>query len=154
MTVSALRWFKIALVLQIALVAYWLTIAVVDLFPWNDLSAGPAGAELGVGIAKNVLPLLACMAIFVLGVPVLGVLSAVGYAGYLLWQIWVWWKPYFLGADPAWQAFYAEHFSRTLKVLPAHGANLAPDAQHLVLQGLTLLTLFVTAMAVARMQHL
>jgi hypothetical protein len=154
MTVSALRWFKIALVMQIALVAYLLTIAVVDLFPWNDVAAGPAGRQLGIAIAKNALPLLACIAIFALGVSALGWLSVVGYAAYFLWQVWIWWKPYFLGADAAWQAYYAEHFSRTLKVLSAHGANLPPDAQHLVLQGLAFVTLFVTAMAVARMQHL
>ena len=154
MTVSALRWFKIALILQIALVAYWLAMGVVDLSPWNDLGSGPGGGELGVEIARNVLPLLACMAIFALGVSALGWVAVAGYTAYFLWQLWTWWKPYFLGADSAWQAYYAEHFSRTLKVLPAHGANLPPDAQHLVLQALALVTLFVTAMAVARMQHL
>ena len=37
MTVSALRRFKAALVLQILLLAYWLTMEVVDLHPWNDI---------------------------------------------------------------------------------------------------------------------
>jgi hypothetical protein len=94
------------------------------------------------------------MAIFALGVSVLGWLSVAGYAVYFAWQAWTWWKPYFLGADPAWQAYYAEHHSRTLKVLSVHGTNLPPDAQHLMLQGLALVTLFVTTMAVTRMQHL
>jgi hypothetical protein len=154
MTVSALRWFKIALIFQIALIAYGLTISVVDLFPWNDVSALPAGRELGRIIAGNALPLLVYLAIFALGVRALGILSIVGLAGYLLWQFWTWWKPYFIGADAAYLAYYTEHFSRTLKLLPAHAANLPPDAQHLVLQLLALVTLLVTAMAVARMQHL
>ena len=154
MTVSALRWFKIALIFQIALVAYVLTISVVDLFPWNDVEALPAGREFGRIIAGNTLPLLFYLAIFTLGVRALGVLSIVGLAGYLLWQLWAWWKPYLLDADAAYRAYYAEHFSRTLKMLPVHAANLPPDAQHLVLQLLALATLFVTAMAVARMQHL
>jgi hypothetical protein len=154
MTVSALRWFKIALVIQIALVAYWLAIEVVNLFPWNDIASRPETYDLRRAIAINALQLLAYMAIFAFGVRVLAFVSVAGYAGYLAFQTWSWWKPYFLGADPAWVKFYTENFSRTLKVLPVHGANLPPDAQHLALQALTLLALFVTAMAAARMQHL
>lgn len=154
MTVSALRWFKIALVIQIALVAYWLAIEVVDLFPWNDIASRPESYGLRRAIAINALQLLAYTAIFAFGVRVLAFVSVAGFAGYLAFQLWRWWKPYILGADQAWVAFYTENFSRTLKILPVHGANLPPDAQHLALQALTLLTLFVTAMAAARMQHL
>ena len=149
MTVSALRWFKAALVLQILLLAYWLTMEVVDIFPWNDLASRPAGYDLRWSIAINALPMLAYMALFALGIRPLAMLSVVGYAGYLAWQLWAWWKPYVLGAGSDWQALYAASFSRTLKVLPADGTHLPPDAQHLVLQVLTLLTLIATVMAVA-----
>jgi hypothetical protein len=39
MALSALRWFKAALVLQALLVGYCLAIQVLDLFPWNDIAA-------------------------------------------------------------------------------------------------------------------
>ena len=154
MAVSALRWFKAALVLQILLLAYWLTMEVVELFPWNDLASRPAGYDLRWSVAVNALPLLAYMALFALGIRPLAMLSVVGYAVYLAWQLWVWWKPYVLGASSEWQAVYAQSVSRTLKVLPAYGTHLPPDAHHITLQALTLLTLVATAGAVSRMRHL
>jgi hypothetical protein len=154
MTVSALRWFKAALFLQTLLVAYWLTIEVVDLFPWNDLASRPPGYDLRWNVAINALQLLAYAAIFSLGIRPLAVLSALGYGGYLAWQLWTWWKPFALGASVEWRALYEQSFSRTLKVLPQIGDRLAPDAQHLTLQILTLLTLIATIMAVVRMRHL
>ena len=154
MTVSALRWFKAALVLQVLLLAYWLAMQVVDLFPWNDLASQPPGHDLRSAIALNALPLLAFMAIFAFGIRALAMVSVLGYAGYLGWQLWTWWKPFALGASAEWRAAYAKGFSRTLKVLPAFGERLAPDAQTLTLQALALATLVATAMAVARMRHL
>ena len=154
MTVSALRWFKAAIVLQILLLAYWLTIEVVALFPWNDVVIRPAGYDLRASLALNALPLLACTALFALGVRPLALVSALGYGFYLALQVWTWWKPFIIGASSAWQATYAESFARTLKILPAYGTRLPPDAQHITLQLLTLLTLLATAIAVSRMQHL
>lgn len=154
MTLSALRWFKAALVMQLLLVAYWLTIQVVDLSPFNDIAAGPAADALRARIAITALPLIALAAIFALGLQALGMLSVAGYAIYLALQLWMWWKPYIWGASTDQQAAYAASFAKTLKVLPAYGARLPPDAQHIVLHVLALVTLIVTAMAVARMRHL
>ena len=154
MTLSALRWFKAALVMQLLLVAYWLAIHVVDLSPWNDIAAGPAVDALRMRIAVTVLPLITLAAIFALGLQTLGMLSVAGYAIYLALQLWTWWKPYAWGANADQQAAYAASFAKTLKVLPAYGTHLPPDAQHIVLHVLALVTLLVTAMAVARMRHL
>jgi hypothetical protein len=154
MTVSALRWFKAALFLQILLVAYWLAVEVLDFFPWNDLASRPTAYDLRWAIAINGLQLLAYTAIFSLGIRPLAVLSALGYAGYLAWHLWIWWKPFALGASAEWRALYGQSFSRTLKVLPQFSDRLAPDAQHLTLQILVLLTLIATVMAVMRMRHL
>jgi hypothetical protein len=154
MTLSALRWFKAALVLQVLLVGYWLMIQTVDLFPWNDVVSGPASDDLRLSIAIKMLPLLALMAVFALGVPVLGVVSVAGFALYLAVQLWFWWKPYAWGANGEEQAAYAEGFSRTMKVLPTYGTHLPPDTQHIVLHVLILLTLIVSAIAAARMRHL
>ena len=154
MTVSALRWFKAALVLQALLVAYWLAIQSIDLFPWNDVASGPASDDLRLSVAINTLPLLALMAVFALGVSVLGMVSVAGLAIYLATQLWFWWKPYAWGANPEEQAAYAEGFSRTLKVLPAYGTHLPPDTQHIVLHVLIVLALIASAIAASRMRHL
>ena len=154
MTVAALRWFKAALVLQVLLVGYWLTTEVIDLFPWNDLASRPAGYDLPWEIALNALQLLAYMLLFALGVRFLAVLSVLGYAGYLIWQLWVWWQPFAMGADTERQALYATTYARTLKVIPSFGLHLPPDAQHIVLHVLALLTLIATVRATALMRHL
>jgi hypothetical protein len=154
MTVAALRWFKAALVLQLLLLGYWLTIEVVHLSPWNDLAARPADYDLGQSIALNALQLVVYSVLFSFGSQALATLALLGFAGYLGWQLWMWWKPFAMGADAAYQAYYAANFSHTLKVIPTLGARIPPDAQHLTLHLLALLVVFATAMAVARMQHL
>jgi hypothetical protein len=154
MTLSALRWFKAALVMQLLLVAYWLTIQVVDLSPWNDIAAGPAADALRLRIAITALPLIGLTAIFAFGLQTLGLLSLAGYAIYLALQLWAWWKPYAWGANAEQQAAYAASYAQTLKGLPEYGTHLPPDAQHIVLHILITVTLLVSAMAVARMRHL
>lgn len=154
MTVSALRWFKAALVIQILLIAYWLGIESVNFFPWNDIASRPADYDFRGSVAIVGLTLCGLMLLFSFGAQPLAVLAVVGYGIYLAVQLWTWWKPYVIGADEAWQNQYAELYLRTLKVLPADPAHLAPDAQHLALQVLTLLALIASAMAAARMRHL
>jgi hypothetical protein len=154
MAVTALRWFKAALLLQVLLVGYWLAIATVHVFPWNDIASAGDGAALARRLAFTLLPLLALLFLFSTGIPILAGMSVAGYAGYLAWQLWTWWKPFAMGADPAWQAQYAALHARTLKIIPALGTHLPPDAQMLTLHLLTLATLIATTMAVARMRHL
>ena len=154
MAVAALRWFQAALFCQIVLLFTWVTTEVVDLFPWNDLVSRPLTYDLNQSIAVNVLPQLAFIGIFALGVRWIAVLPAMGYAVYLIVQLWIWWVPYAIGADPEWQAFYTEAFARTINVLPSSGVHLAPDVQHLALQALTILALMVTAKAATLIRHL
>ncbi len=154
MTVVALRWFKVALVLQALLVGYFLTIEVVALFPWNDLAVRGADHDLRQSIAYTALPLVALTGIFALGVRPLAFISLLGYGIFLIVQLWMWWEPYVMGADAAWTARHAELYANTMKALPSFGAHIAPDAQHLALQALTLLTLWVSGKSVACMKHL
>ena len=140
--------------MQLLLVAYWLMIEVVDLSPWNDIAAGPAADALRARIALTILPLIALTAIFAFGLQTLGMISIAGYAICLAVQLWAWWKPYAWGANAEQQAAHAASTARTLKILPAYGTHLPPDAQHIVLHVLIAVTLLVTAMAVARMRHL
>lgn len=154
MTLSALRWFKAALVLQVLLLGYWLTIEVVDLFPWNDLGSRSAAYNLRASVAVNALPLLGFLGLFAFGLRPLAMLSVAGQGLYLIGQAWNWWKPYVMGADSDWLLYYRANFSRTLKVLPEYGARLAPDAQHLALHLLIIVTIAAMIVAVSRMRHL
>ena len=151
---SALRWFKSAIVLQVVLLAYWLAMEVIDLKPWNDLAARSAAYDLRASIILNALPQLGFVALFAFGVRTIAMLSALGYGVYLAAQLWFWWKPVVWAADADWPQRYAELYSGTIRVPFTEGLALAPDAQHLALQALTLATLFTTAMAVARMRYL
>jgi hypothetical protein len=102
----------------------------------------------------TILPQLGLIALFAFGWRPLAFISLAGYAVYLGLQLWTWWYPWIVGATAEWQAEHQADFSRTLKLIPADAVHIAPDAQHLLLQVLTLVTLIATAMAVARMEHL
>jgi hypothetical protein len=154
MAVAALRWFKAALLVQLLLLAAWLVTEVVSLYPWNDLASRPPEYDLAGTVGLNALQLIGYMALFVVGVRWLAILSVVGYALFLVQQLWVWWLPYLMGADAEWQATYGRLFARTLKVLPSDSLHLAPDAQHLALQALTIVTLIASAKAAAWMRYL
>lgn len=154
MATSALRWFQAALLLQVVLLGYWLAIELVAMPPWNDLAARPVDYGLRETVALNALPRLALMALFVVGIRALAAVTVAGYSVDLAIQLWHWWKPYVLGADANWYGTYVTLYANTTTILPAEGLHLPPDAQHLVLQLLTLTTLGATAMAVARMRYL
>ena len=140
--------------LQIVLLGYWLTIELVDLSPWNDLAARPGGYDLARSVALNALPQLGFMFLFSLGTRVTATAAALGYGVYLAVQLWIWWKPVVWLSDTDWAARYAELYSRTVKVVPPDLLSLAPDAQHIALQALTLATLLVTLKAASRMRYL
>lgn len=154
MAVIALRWFKAALVLQILLVAYWLTTEVGNLFPWNDLASRAPDYNLHASIALNALPLIALTGLFALGLRPLAMVSVAGYVLYFIGQVWYWWKPAVLGSENGPPAYNAAAYGRTLKIIPPFSADLPPDANHLTLQVLTLATVVVAAMAVSRMRYL
>ena len=154
MALSALRWFKLALMFQALLLAYWLAIEVLDLFPWNDIAARPEDYDLHRSIAWHGLQQLAFIVLMATGIQLLAFMAVCGYAVWLAFQLWNWWMPWVNGASAEWRDEYRALFSRTLNVLPVDYVTPAPDLQNLVLQILTLATLCATAMAVARMQHL
>jgi hypothetical protein len=154
MAVSALRWFKAALFLQVLLLGYLLATEALDLFPWNDVAARLPGYDLGKAIAVGTMPSLASLGIFALGFRPLAILSVIAYGALLAWELWTWWPRYLFGADAAWQSAYEASFSRTLKLLPASDTNLPPDAQHLVLQLLLIAVIAVATIAASKMPHL
>ncbi len=140
--------------LQLLLIGYRLAIEVVSLPPWNDLAARPDSFDLGFNVAIGALPLVGFAFLFASGVQSLATLAALGFGGYLAWQLWVWWKPFAIGADAGWRAYNAANFSDTLHVIPSFGSHLPPDAQHITLHLLALITVLTTATAVSHMRHL
>jgi hypothetical protein len=151
---SASRWFRAALLLQILLLARWLSTEVVDLFPLNDLQARPWNYSPRYEIAVNALQLLGYMALFATGVRLLAALSLLGYVVYLGVEVWTWWVPYLTGASPEWLEWHEQNFSRTVTILPPLNGTPGPDLQHLMLQGITLITIIVSAVALAKMRKL
>jgi hypothetical protein len=154
MATAALRWFQAAILLQIVLLAYGLAIDTVDLSPWNDLAARPGDYDLAQRVALYALPQLGLMFLFALGVRIGAMAAALGYGSYLAVQLWTWWKPVVWLSDTDWPARYAELYADTVKLVPPDLLALAPDAQHIALQALTLATLLVTLMAISRMRYL
>src|SRR5687767_1493074 len=118
MALSALRWFKLALMLQALLLAYWLAIEVLNLFPWNDIGARPEDYDLQRTIAWHGLQQLAFIVLMATGIQLVAFMAVCGYAVWLGVQLWAWWMPWVNGASPEWRDEYRVLFSRTLNVLP------------------------------------
>jgi hypothetical protein len=69
---------------------------------------------------------------------------------WLLLQVRQWWIPYLLGPTPIHKdlSWYTEHgYAATIKFLPTIGDRPVPDAQHVVLQALSLLVVVTTTWA-------
>jgi len=154
MAVSALRWFKAALILQVLLIAYVLAMETLDLLPWNDLASRPPELDIARTVAIATMPLLACLGVFAIGFLPLAFVSVAAYTALLSWELWRWWPKYIFGADAAWREIYEASFARTLKLLPPSGMHLPPDGAHLVLQVLLIAVVAATAVAAAKMRYL
>jgi hypothetical protein len=134
-----------AVALAALLLAYHQITTWVPLFPWNDvekysrkelvLEAGVNGATMGTG--------LVCL--------------IVGETGFAHWYPLIyypllfvgecvdWWIPYlspaFAKARKAWD--YDSHFARTVKLIPHRPGKRTPDANHIVLHAMTVVTIAV-----------
>ena len=72
---------------------------------------------------------------------------------WLALQIRQWWIPYLFGPtalhrDFGW--YFANGYDRTIKILPEIDDRLIPDAQHLVLQALSLIVAMAATVAMLR----
>jgi hypothetical protein len=141
------RAFRTAQWLQLLLLAYWVTIETVEIFPLNDIRGRVPHYEPATALAVNLLQQIAYMALFAARQWWPALAAALGYAAYLALQLWTWWVPYLFGASPDWQARHSRNFERTLKLLPSSEGHPAPDLQHMLLQLLTVAALIATARA-------
>jgi hypothetical protein len=126
---------------QAILLIYFQAVEWIDVFPWNDIRHG--NGQVGLDIAIGMVMSGAIFSTFRRFRVAMSVASVL-YAVWLWLQIDTWWLAYVRGASPAWQRTYFGFFSQTIQVLPRTGNHLPPDACHLVLQLLVLVTLATT----------
>lgn len=141
-------WNWIASGSIVVMLAYFVVINHVDLYPWNNLTSPQISSTL-----TGVLPFGVYAVAFALRVRWLMVVGAVHSYVWLMLQIRQWWIPYLLGPtalhrDLGW--YVAHGYDRTSKVLPGIDDRPIPDAQHLVLQALSLVVAVAATIAVLR----
>src|SRR5690625_3756095 len=133
--------FLWAITLQVLLFIYFEVTTLINLFPWNDLSKY-SYRERVVEAAVNGITIIIGFALFITKVMWLMAISVAFWFVFLLMQLMTWWMPYLTGKHlkqfP--RELYDSHLRETLKILPPIKNHIIPDAQHNVLQVLSLAT--------------
>ena len=147
------RWCLAALAAHAVLWVYFVVDNHVDVSPWNNLDE--AGSQLPSTLAGTVPFLLAMAAFGVWRNRATTLVAAVYSWVWLGLQGLQWWPAYLFDADAEW---YADHgYDETTRWLPRIGDNqVVIDAQHTVLQSLSLLAAVlstVAAVSVRRLKH-
>ena len=141
---------RLAVIALIVMLGYFVAVNHVALYPWNNLRSGTA--ELASTLA-GVIPFglyIIAFARRVRGGMLVGMVH--GYV-WLALQIRQWWIPYLWGSTWLHSSleWYTEHgYAETIKVLPPIGDHPIPDAQHLVLQLLSLIAAITMTIAYLR----
>lgn len=128
---------KLAIALQLLLLAYHQLTTLVDLYPFNGIRFSKPKeryAEAGFNFALSALPPVG----FLFGLSGLMRFGAIFYFILLACEIATWFVPYFFGATPRWEEAYSRIQGRTIMLLPRRGPNPTPNLEHLILMVLTL----------------
>lgn len=148
MTPSHLR--RLAITSQLLMAGYFVVDNHVDLAPWNNLDA--AGPQLASTLS-GVIPAVATAIAFAIGARWLMLAGTIWTWIFLALQIRQWWVPYLFGSTflhRSWE-WYTDHgYDETLSFLPANADHPVPDAQHLVLEALTLTMAVLSTVALRR----
>ena len=134
--------YKWAIVMQVLLFIYFEITTLVNLFPWNDLSKYSTREKV-IEATTNGVVIITGIVLFLTKVNWLMTISVIIWFIFLFMQLLVWWMPYLTGKHlkqfP--RELYDTHFQRTVKFLPRVKNHIIPDAQHIVLQTLSMATL-------------
>lgn len=128
---------KLALALQLLLLAYHQLTTLFDFYPFNGARFSPLKercGEAGFNFALMALPPIG----FLFGLSGLMRFGALYYFILFACETATWFVPYFIGASPRWEAAYARIQSRTIMLIPRRGPNPTPNLEHLILMLLTL----------------
>jgi hypothetical protein len=136
----------IAIGLQVLLLAYHQITTQADFFPFNGARFYKRWEKVLECTVNGILMSLAPVG-FIFGIRGLMWYGVVYYFVLFLEEIRVWWVPYFFGPNKAWREAYDRIHARTIKVLPARGANPIPNLEHTILHTLTLVTAIATLAA-------
>jgi hypothetical protein len=139
---------KMAIAFQILLFIYFEGTTLVNLYPWNDLSKY-SNQEKIIEASVNGIIIILCLGLFISEIKWLMIISVIFWFVFLFMQILTWWMPYLTGKHlkqfP--KTLYETHFKNTFKLLPPIKDHIIPDAQHNVLQILSLITFIVNTFA-------
>lgn len=140
--------FSLAIIFQILVFLYFEITTLVNVFPWNDLDKYTNRQKWIEGISNGII-LLVCIGLFATKTSWGMGISLVFWVFFFIMQLLTWWMPYLTGKHlkqfP--KTLYESHFSRTVKLLPPIKNHIIPDAQHNVLQLLSLVTIIFSIAA-------
>jgi hypothetical protein len=143
-----MSWNLIASCSIVVMLAYFVLDNHVDLYPWNNLITSQLASTFAA-----VIPFGLYAVAFAHGIRWLMVVGAVHSYVWLALQIGQWWIPCLFGPIALHREFgwYVTHgYDRTIKILPSIDDRPIPDAQHLVLQALSLAVAIAASVAVTR----
>lgn len=115
----------------------------VPLYPWNDLER--TKSQLPSTLSGLIPFTLAAVTFYRRWLPGMVFFASYAYV-WLGIQLWNWWVPYLLGGERE----FASEYERTLHPLPEISGRPGPNAEHLVLQILSLLMALAMTAAVVR----
>lgn len=141
------HWSWAAVATIVAMLTYFIVTNHVDLSPWNNL--GVAGPQLASTLS-GVIPFAIIATVFAIRIPWLMLVGMIYAWVWLLLQIQQWWIPYVFGETRLHRSFvwYVEGgYNETVSLLPEIAGRPVPDAQHLVLELLSLLVVITTTTA-------
>jgi len=143
-----MKWNLITSFSIILMLAYFVVDNHIDLYPWNNLVTTQLSSTLA-----GVFPFSIYALAFVYGIRWLMVVGTIHSYVWLALQVRQWWVPYLFGptllhGDFQW--YVAHGYDRTIKILPSIEDRPTPDAQHLVLQALSIIVAITATVALLR----
>jgi hypothetical protein len=146
----SLRTLARAVASEAILISYFTVQNHVNLGPWNNLpTAGPQLRSTLVGV----LPGVGVLTALLIGGPRTKRIAATWSWAWLGLQVAQWWVPYLFDVHPltreGGQWYVDGGYERTVHLIPTEAGRVVPDAQHNILQLLSLIAAITTTRVAA-----
>lgn len=145
------RWLYAATVAQVIMVAYFIVTNHVNLYPWNNLLESQLVSTL-TGVVPFTIYIMA-FSLQICWLILIGVVHSFIWLGLQLYQ---WWLPYLFGPTALHQDFrwyFKNGYIETVRFLPSLGQRPTPDAQHAVLELLSVVMTITMTAAYLKTRH-
>jgi len=138
-----------AISFQVFLFIYFEITTLVNLYPWNDLAKYSLREKVTEAIVNGMIIIIG-IGLFLTKIKGLMIFSVIIWLIYLLMQLLTWWMPYLTGKHLKQfsKTLYQTHFQETIKILPPIKNHIIPDAQHNILQLLSLAAFIVSFLSI------